>query len=115
VNVGTVVFGGGAYALALFAGSEGAVVYEGGSADGQYLPAANIPSGAFARVELEVDLGGVASVTTRVDGGDPVVSPLAFGPAALDTPLVSVGLDAAVAHPTACVALIDDVVFDGGN
>jgi hypothetical protein len=55
------------------------------------------------------------AVTTRVDGGDPVVSPLAFAPAALDTPLVSVGLDAAVAHPTACVALIDDVVFDGGN
>lgn len=115
VGVGTLVFGGGAYALALFAGSEGAVVYEGSSTDGQYLPAANVPSGAFARVDMEVDLRGEKTVTTRVDGGAPVVSPLAFAPETLDTPLVAVGLDAAIAHPTACVALLDDVVFDGGN
>lgn len=115
VNVGTLVFGGGAYALALFVSGEGAVVYEGGSADGQYLPAVDVPNGAFVRAELEVDLREGARVTTRVDGGEAVVSPLSFAPAALDAPLVSVGLDGAVGHPTACVALFDDVVVDGGN
>lgn len=115
VNVGTLVFGGGAYALALFVSGEGAVVYEGGASDGQYVPAATVPNGVFARVELEVELRGGASVTTRVDGGEPVVSALSFAPAALDAPVVVVGLDGAVGHPTACVALLDDVVVDGGN
>ncbi len=124
VGVGTAVFGEGAtsYALALFAGSEGALVYEGGGpapADagpgGQYLPAANIPSGAWSRVEMEIDLRDGAKVRTRVNGGAPVESALAYAPASLDGALVTVGLDAAVSHPTACVALLDDVVFDGGS
>jgi hypothetical protein len=124
VGVATAVFGSGptAYALSLFAGSEGALVYEGGGpaqpdagAGGQYLPAANVPSGAWARVEMEIDLRNGKKVTTRVDGGTPVESPLAYAPDSLDGALVSVGLEAAVSHPTACVALLDDVVFDGGS
>ena len=114
VNVGTMVFGGGSYAVALFAGSEEAVVYEGTSVDGHYVPAGNIPSGAFVRVELEIELSNNPSVTTRVDG-ESVVSALAFAPETLDNPLVSVGLDAAIVHSTACVAPPDDVVVDGGG
>ncbi|MFO0757875.1 MAG: hypothetical protein U0359_15370 [Byssovorax sp.] len=123
VGLGTVVFGAGAdaYSLSLFAGNGSSLVFEGGGAaadagpGGQYLPAAQIPSGAWARVDMDVDLGTGKKVRTRVDGGEPQESALAYAPDMLGAPLVSVGLDAAVSHPTACVAHFDDVVFDGGS
>ena len=124
VGIGTAVFGSGAtaYAVSLFAGNGTSLVYEGGGPvapdagpGGQYLPSAEVPSGAWARVEMEIDLRDGKTVKTSIDGAGAVTSPLLYASDTLDAPLVSVGLDAAISHPTACTALFDDVVFEGGT
>jgi hypothetical protein len=111
------------YSTSLFIAGSVATVYEGDSpltgdagAGGQYVNASTVPNGLWSHVEMDVDLrNGMKTVTTIVNGMSPTVSPLMFAPDTLDSPLVTLGLSAAVSHPTHCAFLFDNFVFDGGK